>query len=89
MPKQFVKPENLSNQFDFGNITASKITIKIDSSLITSPTTGELGLSAASLTIISPDAGNLVKGDANGKALFTQADLQAAETAFTLSLIHI
>lgn len=82
MTLQVITPENMSNQFDFGNITASKITLKTDDTTLVTAADGTLGLSADAQTIVSPAAANIINGDANGKALLLRADIQANETAW-------
>ena len=84
MPVQVVKPENLGAEFDIGGEIPDKITLKIDSSLAKSAA-GVVGLSASSLQIVSPDAGNLLTGDASGKAFFSPASFAAAETSITFN----
>ena len=79
-----VKPENLNVEFDIGSLTTNKISIKIDGTL-TKDAAGNVGLSAASLTIVSPDTGNILTADANGKAFLNQAGVQAVETVWSAS----
>lgn len=84
MAQKVVTLANLSTTFDIGMIEADKINIKIDGTLIKNAD-GTLGMSAASLVIVSPDTDNIIIADANGKAKLTQADVQAVETVWSAS----
>ncbi len=83
MPQLFVKPENLGSEFSIGGVEANQITLVVDNTLAKDPISGAIGLSASALQIVAPDPLNLLNTDANGKALFTATDFQAAETALT------
>lgn len=73
---------DLNTTFDIGVTEANKISIKIDGTLVKNAD-GSLGLSGGSLTVVSPDAGNIIIPDTNGKAFLNQAAIQAIETVWS------
>ena len=78
--------DNLGLEFDVTGTNpdeASKIKIKIDGSLVRDVTTGEIGLSGASLTVVSADAGNIVIAGSDGKAYLDQSGIQAVESVWS------
>lgn len=73
---------NLGSEFAVGTDEAGKITVKLDTSIVKAPD-GTLGVNINALDIVSTDAGNLLSVGTDGGAVFNQAALQAAETAWT------
>ena len=73
---------NLGLEFDIGGAVANKITLKLDGSLVKDGVTGAIGLSAASLTVVSGDVGNLIVAGSDGKAFFDQAAIDVNARGF-------
>ncbi len=62
-------------------ISGGKVTVKLDGTLQKNAD-GSIGLSSGSLTIVSPDAGNIIVPDSNGKAFLDAAAIAAVETVW-------
>lgn len=73
---------NLGTEFDIGTIEANKIRVKIDGTLVKNAD-GTIGLNGGAITVVSPDAGNIIVAGANGGAYLDNATVQALETAWT------
>ena len=77
-----VHVEDLGLEFDIGNIQAGKIRLKVDASL-TVAADGTVSVNMGNISIVSPDAANIIDTDANGLAFLDQAGVRSVETPWT------
>ena len=75
----FVRDTNLGTFFDLSNGTSVEPRLGTG---ITQDVAGAIQVDISALDIVSADAGNLIQSGTDDGALFTQVDLQAAETVW-------